>query len=562
MIRLGKLALYHCRECNIPLLKKAHEGVEAEHVKLTPPGDIRPAFDFDRKLIDEILKKQFGSSYVPEVTILNSIPAIDRSDEVIIDGRVAGALVYDIFMQKFKFQPRPWYASLLEIRKGYVIADDGAVEAILKTSNLMAPGVIEYDGEIRKGDEVVVLDRDWRVIATGMARMNAEEMNGRGMAVKIRWRGMEDVEKGRKITWNDVMEANREVILSHEAKAKKFVDDTIKKEERKAAVSFSGGKDSLATLLITMEAGYTLPMMFLNTGIEFDETLEHVYETASKYSLELLEEKAGDAFWKGIKLFGPPARDYRWCCKTCKLGVATRLIKKHFPEGVLSFIGQRRYESANRASHGERWFNPWVSNQIAASPIHNWTAMHIWLYLFMKKAKWNKLYEQGFYRIGCWLCPSSNMADFALKKHQRWDDFENELKNFALRHDLPEEWLRLGLWRWRRPPKWSGMKYEIKRERTYRMEGNEERVKNFLKILGKKGEEFAHRLQNGGIEIEKEDKDIRDVAYKAIECIGCGVCVGKCPVNAIRIEDGKAWIDDSCIACGQCMDECPPIVFM
>ena len=560
MIRLGKLALYHCRECNLPLLKKSHEGMEAEHVKITPPGDIRPAFGFDRKLIDEVIGKQFGSSYVPEVTILNSIPAIDRSDEVIIDGRVAGALVYDIFSRRFKFQPRPWYASLLDIKKGYVIADDGAISSILKTSNLMAPGVIEYDGGIRKGDEVVVMSRDGRVIATGMARMDAEEMHGRGMAVKIRWRGIEEVERGEKITWNDVIYANSEVILSHEAKAKKFVEEMIKKEGRKAAVSFSGGKDSLATLLITMEAGYELPMMFLNTGIEFDETVKHVYDTASKYSLELLEEKAGDAFWRGLKLFGPPARDYRWCCKTCKLGVATRLIKKNFPDGVLSFIGQRRYESANRASHGERWFNPWVSNQIAASPIHNWTAMHIWLYLFMKKAKWNKLYEQGFYRIGCWLCPSSNMADFALKKHERWDDFEKELRNFASRHNLPEEWLRLGLWRWRRPPKWSGAEYKIERKRVYRIGGNEDRVKNFLKILGEEGEKVRERL--GKVAVEEESKEVRDVIYKAIECIGCGVCLGKCPVDAITIKDGKAWIGNSCIACKKCMDECPPIVFM
>lgn len=41
-------------------------------------------------------------------------------------------------------------------------------------------------------------------------------------------------------------------------------------------------------------------------------------------------------------------------------------------------------------------------------------------------------------------------------------------------------------------------------------------------------------------------------------CVGCGACVGMCPVNAISIVDDKASIDpDVCISCGSCMGACP-----
>lgn len=42
------------------------------------------------------------------------------------------------------------------------------------------------------------------------------------------------------------------------------------------------------------------------------------------------------------------------------------------------------------------------------------------------------------------------------------------------------------------------------------------------------------------------------------KCTGCGACVEACPVDALKIENGKAKVDaDTCIDCGTCVDECP-----
>jgi ferredoxin len=42
------------------------------------------------------------------------------------------------------------------------------------------------------------------------------------------------------------------------------------------------------------------------------------------------------------------------------------------------------------------------------------------------------------------------------------------------------------------------------------------------------------------------------------DCVGCGTCTEDiCFVNAIRLQEGKAFIDDTCRGCGRCVDLCP-----
>jgi ferredoxin len=41
-------------------------------------------------------------------------------------------------------------------------------------------------------------------------------------------------------------------------------------------------------------------------------------------------------------------------------------------------------------------------------------------------------------------------------------------------------------------------------------------------------------------------------------CLGCGLCAGSCPRQAISLPSGQAQIDqDRCNQCGVCTDVCP-----
>lgn len=42
------------------------------------------------------------------------------------------------------------------------------------------------------------------------------------------------------------------------------------------------------------------------------------------------------------------------------------------------------------------------------------------------------------------------------------------------------------------------------------------------------------------------------------KCTGCGDCLEICPVEAISMDSGRAWIDsETCLDCGACVQVCP-----
>jgi phosphoadenosine phosphosulfate reductase len=116
----------------------------------------------------------------------------------------------------------------------------------------------------------------------------------------------------------------------------------------------------------------------------------------------------------------------------------------------LSFIGQRKYESFRRARSRRVWKNPAVPAQLCAAPIHNWTALHVWLYLMQEKAPFNTLYTRRLDRIGCFMCPSSDMALIHMIEDAYpalWEDWSRRLYDWQESQGLPDNWACDGHWR-------------------------------------------------------------------------------------------------------------------
>jgi len=572
-VYLGRIKLYWCDDCNLPLLgeKCGICGKKGRKVSITPPGEVRVGFEGDMKILNDAIEKAFGTK-IDGLVLFNRVPHYDRMDEIIMDGKVIGNLKYDIEKREFKISLRMDGAYLLNdsISKGWVVADKGAVEPILKGRNLMVPGVREYAENIEKGDEIIVRDPQGKVFGVGIAKMGSDELKTqtRGVAVKIRYSGYGEWEKRKQGEIEDVLEANEEYLQNLEKRAVEFIKDVKKKYSLPIAVSFSGGKDSLVVLLLALESGLEFSTFFLDTGIELPETVDYVKKIEKEYGLKIDKIDAGNAFFESLEHFGPPGRDYRWCCKVCKLGPTTRYIIEKYPSGLLTLIGQRRYESADRMRKGSVWENEWVPNQISASPIQNWTSLEVWLYILWKKAPINPWYRRGLTRIGCYLCPSSDLADFAIVREyfkgiEKWFEY---LKKYARAKGIPEVWSESS-WRWKNPPKWAGGIKWRRDKLEIRFEGDEweeaifskdvdfEAIQNLLFALP----EGSWRIKENKVEvISSFTKEARSLIIRSQECIGCGICLGRCPVNALYLENGKIRIiETKCIHCLDCLGNCP-----
>ena len=143
---------------------------------------------------------------------------------------------------------------------------------------------------------------------------------------------------------------------------------------------------------------------FIDTGIEFPETIAFV----RSQGVDVIQ-KAVD-FWQAAEKAGPPGKDHRWCCKLLKLHPLKLYLADIGP--CVTVQGNRWYESWNRAGLDETSQNPANPLQLNISPIRNWRALEVFLYLWWQGLAINPLYDRGLERIGCFLCPAMLESEY------------------------------------------------------------------------------------------------------------------------------------------------------
>jgi phosphoadenosine phosphosulfate reductase len=339
--------------------------------------------------------------------------------------------------------------------------------------------------------------------------------------------------------------------------------------EENVAVSFSGGKDSLVALDLAERVGIK-EAIFVDTTIEFEETLEYLELVKDFYDIQLKIVRAPIEFFDIIEVFGMPSRRFRWCCDVFKFGPLAEYAQEN---GIQGFItGLRREESNKRRNYKKIDRNPLVP-YLQINPLLNWTEEDIWNYIKKYNLPPNPLYEH-FDRLGCWCCPFRTERDWnQIEKHfpEKIDYLNKKLNFIADKFNIKdkEQYISNKKWTyWVFPSKkitTTGLSISEQNDKKeieiYFLENdgilvNKIIEKNLLYTICDNFEKKDNKILIKGenLDINKFKSYIGRIIGKALNCAGCGACLFLCNNNALEVSNGEIYIDKlKCKNCGRCL---------
>ncbi len=448
-----------CPNCNVPVIRRDicdKCGSRTVIVRgVAYPRDVRYCFENDLEIIIESLRRYYELSNSEisklidrnEVVLLNKIQHIDSADQIISRGRVIGVRYYDISKREWMF--RPDYAGIkimIEGKMGYYV--------IINRKNVVEGEYVDktciVEGELPNLEDIYIPFKLKDHEVYGISQLRGNKIRIVKVLGKISYSEVE--EKNSNIY--DTIRANIQNIETLEKNSLKIVEEAIRKYSTWfKIVTYSGGKDS--TVITYLASQYKIDrFVFCDTTLEFPETYETVDNMSKIVNIDHVEASR-EVFEKTFEVLGPPARDFRWCTQICKL-IPLKNYLRHFnttKSKVLSITGQRMFESPQRALAGYETevYGPNPAD-IIVSPLYDWTALEIEMYIHHEKLPLNKLYTMGFERVGCFICPTLRISeiDIVRKYHpELWSWWQDKLRKYRKKFKLPDTWLKYELWRWR-----------------------------------------------------------------------------------------------------------------
>lgn len=210
-------------------------------------------------------------------------------------------------------------------------------------------------------------------------------------------------------------------------------------------VTFSGGKDSTATLVMVLEYIKANPKKVVRIDVVYADTLVEIptihafalktlafvrdFQQATGFNIatHVTQPEMDERYWVKILGYGypPPHQMFRWCTKRLKIEPSEQGIQKHIvPNKTAILTGVRFGESQARDARlndsctrgGECgqgvWFKRSEALQVGyLAPIVNWTSCEVWDLISGFAPSWGypvkeleKVYNDHETRFGCWMC--------------------------------------------------------------------------------------------------------------------------------------------------------------
>ncbi len=239
------------------------------------------------------------------------------------------------------------------------------------------------------------------------------------------------------VNWMEFVKINNSYIRRVELESIKFIRKYAG-ESKLAVVPVSGGKDSSVTLSLTVKAlgPERVIALYIDTGVDFKVNAEHARRISRILNVEFKVIKAPVLQYIVNRLRSLPTSSNRWCARE-KVKALEHFINELRSElnGKVAVVSGIR-DSESR----QRFRDAYVEerdNITYLRPIKNWSSIMCQAYLATEELPENPLYSLGFYRIGCYICPSMRSWEMAVIR-----EFRNVIDEYIGNQKLFSEFLK------------------------------------------------------------------------------------------------------------------------
>lgn len=197
-------------------------------------------------------------------------------------------------------------------------------------------------------------------------------------------------------------------------------------------VSFSGGKDSTAMLLMLIEKQYPIDrVVCIDTTKEFPSMYRHIERVRALCPVPIDVLPIDYDYWfkdhvktkgknKGKRGYGWPDFRNRWCTALKRDTVNAYLKSLNPPGGIVQYHGIAYDERHRCAKNSDRGID-------AVYPLVDWrvTENQALRYCYDRGLDWDGLYED-FERVSCWCCPLSRLSELRVM-HDKYPELWSRL---------------------------------------------------------------------------------------------------------------------------------------
>jgi len=189
-------------------------------------------------------------------------------------------------------------------------------------------------------------------------------------------------------------------------------------------LAFSGGKDSVVAYDLAVKSGVKFEAHYNVTTVDPPELVKFIKKN---YDGRVKFDYPGKPLLKRMLERGqgfPPLRNMRWCCEE---------YKEKGGEGRTVLTGIRDQESSRRKLRGKVEACLKGAGKKFVHPIKDWNTTDVWDYIRQNRLLYCALYDEGFERLGCVICPFEQNIGRSMARWPRM--WETTRRHFRLLYD-------------------------------------------------------------------------------------------------------------------------------